>query len=563
MQIMKKLLFLIVGVSIFLFDGKAQISLDKQTKIDALFSQWDNENSPGASIGIIKDGKLIYSKSYGMGNLDYQIPLTADSKFYIASTTKQFTAACIALLSIEGKIGLDDEIQKYIPEIPNYGQKITIRNLVFHTSGLRDYLGLMYLSGKSVEDYFTNDDGIKLISKQLALNSSPGKEFIYSNSGYILLAEIVNRASGMTIREYADKNIFHPLGMKNTFFNDDRSQITKNRVISYRKEAGTLKRFVQNFDGLGDGNLLTTVNDLYLWDQNFYHKKVGGDEFIDLISTPGVLVSTPEMLHKGDTVQYAFGLGHRKYKGLNVVAHSGAFLGFRTQLIRFQEQNFSVIVLSNISDFKPSEKVYRITDILLDDKILENKIEKITPEKSNSFKLTNKKLDDFSALYWNNRDDQLINIYLKNDTLRYSNNENRENLLLPISKNKFKLINSTTDITIKFELKDNKAYKMLAITDRDTPKESFAFEKIPVTGEYIRSFVGSYYSDELDCTYELKTNDDTLILYINGEEIITLNPLMDNFFTDDYYGTFRFKNDDHLEFILNSGRIRGIKFIKH
>jgi len=560
---MKKLLFLIVGVSIFLFDGKAQISLDKQTKIDALFSQWDNENSPGASIGIIKDGKLIYSKSYGMGNLDYQIPLTADSKFYIASTTKQFTAACIALLSIEGKIGLDDEIQKYIPEIPNYGQKITIRNLVFHTSGLRDYLGLMYLSGKSVEDYFTNDDGIKLISKQLALNSSPGKEFIYSNSGYILLAEIVNRASGMTIREYADKNIFHPLGMKNTFFNDDRSQITKNRVISYRKEAGTLKRFVQNFDGLGDGNLLTTVNDLYLWDQNFYHKKVGGDEFIDLISTPGVLVSTPEMLHKGDTVQYAFGLGHRKYKGLNVVAHSGAFLGFRTQLIRFQEQNFSVIVLSNISDFKPSEKVYRITDILLDDKILENKIEKITPEKSNSFKLTNKKLDDFSALYWNNRDDQLINIYLKNDTLRYSNNENRENLLLPISKNKFKLINSTTDITIKFELKDNKAYKMLAITDRDTPKESFAFEKIPVTGEYIRSFVGSYYSDELDCTYELKTNDDTLILYINGEEIITLNPLMDNFFTDDYYGTFRFKNDDHLEFILNSGRIRGIKFIKH
>ena len=231
--IMKNLLILIFGVVTLSFNVKAQIEKDDQVTIDSLFLQQDNESSPGAAIGIIQEGKLIYTKGYGMGNLDYQIPLSADSKFYIASTSKQFTATCIALLSIEGKIGLDDEIQKYITEIPNYGKKITIRNLVHHTSGLRDYLGLMYLSGKSFEDYFTIDDGIKLLTNQRSLNFSPGEKHLYSNSGYILMAEIVNRVSGMTIREYADKNIFRPLGMTNTFFNDDYSQITKNRVISY------------------------------------------------------------------------------------------------------------------------------------------------------------------------------------------------------------------------------------------------------------------------------------------------------------------------------------------
>jgi len=552
---MKKSLVIIFEIFLIALNVSAQIGVDQRAKIDSLFLQWDSENSPGATIGIVQGGKLIYTKGYGMGNLDYKIPLSDDSKFYIASTSKQFTAACIALLSIEGKISLDDEIQKYIPELPRYEDKITVRNLIHHTSGLRDYLGLMYLSGKSFEDYFTINDGIKLLTKQMATNFKPGDEYLYSNSGYILLAEIVNRVSGMTIRKYADKNIFQPLGMTNTFFNDDHSQITENRVISYRKQSDTLKRFVQNFDALGDGNLITTINDIYLWDQNFYHNKVGGKEFVDLILTRGTL-------NNGDTLQYAFGLGHGMYRGLKTVSHGGAFLGFRTQYIRFPEQNFSVIVFSNVSDFNPTAKAYQIANILLKDYLKDSSIQEKTSVTSKPIKISNKKLEEFSALYWNEKDGYSRKIYVKNDTLWYHRSEDNESVLLPVSKNEFEMLGVAADLKVKFELKEKKPYKMIVTIDDGDPIESIAYEKPAITADYLESFAGSYYSVELDCIYELKMRGDDLIVYLKGDDFGKLYPIMDNLFTNDDIGTFRFKETDHSEFIMNSGRVRGINFIK-
>ena len=352
--------------------------LKENQEIDSLFVEGEDNQSPGAAIAVIKKGELIYSKGYGMANLDYGIPITNDSKFYIASVSKQFTAACIALLSIEGKIGLDDNIRDYLPEIPNYGEKITISNLVHHTSGLRDYLVLMYLAGDSFEEYFSIDDGIKILERQNELNFSPGEAFQYSNSGYILLAEIVNRASGMTIREYAEKNIFQPLGMKNTFFNDNYKQVINNRVISYHPEDdGTYERFLLSFDALGDGNLWTTVNDLYLWDQNFYSQIVGGKDFIDIILSPGVL-------NNGDNLQYAFGLFCEQYKGLKTISHSGGMLGFGAHYIQFSDLDFSVIVLTNRSDINPTVKAFEVADIFLKNKFVDTSEKKeLEPEQLN------------------------------------------------------------------------------------------------------------------------------------------------------------------------------------
>ena len=385
---MKKKFLLLTFISLY-FTSFGQ--LIESQEIDKLFVEWENNQSPGAAIGVIKKGKLIVSKNYGIANLDYGIPITIDSKFYIASTSKQFTAACIALLSIEGKIGLDDNIRNYLPEIPDYGKEITIKHLLHHTSGLRDYLVLMYLSGESFEDYFSIDDGIKKLEKQKSLNFSPGEKHQYSNSGYMLLAEIVNRTSGMTIRQYAEKNIFHPLGMKNTFFNDDHKQITKNRVISYHpQDDGTFKRFLQNFDALGDGNLLTTINDLVLWDQNFSTQIVGGRKLNDIILSPGVL-------NNGDTLEYAFGLIHEEYKGLKTISHSGGMLGFNTQYIRFPEQNLSVIVLANRSDANATNKAFKIADIFLKNKFVDKS--EIKELKTNMPTVANtKKKTDFSNL---------------------------------------------------------------------------------------------------------------------------------------------------------------------
>ena len=551
---MKKLLILIIGVLTVSFSANAQIEKEDQVKIESLFSEWDSENSAGVAIGIIQDGKLIYTKAYGMGNLDYNIPLSASSKFYIASTAKQFTAACIALLSMEGKIDLDDEIQKYIPELPEYENKITIRNLIHHTSGLRDYLELMDMRGQSFEDYFTINDGLKLIAKQNTTNFIPGDEYLYSNSGYIILAEIVNRISGMTIRQYAQKNIFQPLGMTNTFFNDDHSQITKNRVISYRNQSDTLKRFVQNFDALGDGNLLTTINDIYLWDQNFYHHKVGGKELNDLISTQGVL-------NNGNTINYAFGLIQEKYKGLKTVYHGGGFLGFRTQFIRFPEQNFSVIVFANTPDVNPTAKAYEIADIMLEDKLLEPSKEVEPSITSKTIKISNRKLKEFSAMYWHAEGQNSRKLYVKNDTLRYQRSENNESKLLPISENEFKMSNFP-GVKVKFSLKKDKKYTMIVTLDDGTLIESFAYEPPTITNNYLESFAGLYFSSELDCIYKFKMKDNSLFLYRNENELGELIPVMNNLFINNTIGTFRFNESNKSEFNLNSERVRNLNFIK-
>lgn len=334
------------------------------TRVDSLFARWDKPSSPGCAVGVIRDGKLIYARGYGRANLDYDIPIGAASKFYIASTSKQFTAACIALLAVRGKLSLDDDIRKYLSEFPDYGTPVTIRHLVHHTSGIRDYLALMQLGGKSFEDYFDQQDAIRIICRQKALNFQPGSEYLYSNSGYVLLAEIVRRVSGTTLRKFAGLEFLAPLGMANTFFNDDHNQVITDRVISYRPDwPHGYRQFLQNFDAVGDGNLLTTVNDLYLWDQNFYHAKAGGAEWLRLMLTPG-------MTNNGDSLDYAFGLRKGSYRGSRTIDHGGAMLGFRTQLLRFPDQRFSAVVLANSMDINAGGLAYQVADIFLEGRLM-------------------------------------------------------------------------------------------------------------------------------------------------------------------------------------------------
>ena len=555
--VMKAVITIFFVVLALGLDVNAQINPEEQAKIDSIFSQWDHPNSPGVAIGIVKDGKLVYSKGYGMANLDYGIPISGTSKFYIASMAKQFTAACIALLAIEGKIDLDDEVHAYIPELPRYGKVITIRNLVHHTSGLRDYLELMYLSGTSFEDYFTIEDGIQLLGRQSNVNFSPGEKHSYSNSGYILLAEIVNRVSGMTIREYADRNIFKPLGMNDTFFNDDHSQIINNRVVSYRKESDTFKRYVQNFDALGDGNLITTIKDLYLWDQNFYRPKVGGAKFLDLMLTKG-------RLNNGDTIDYAFGLVHDTYKGLPTLSHGGAFLGFRTQFIRFPEQRFSIIVLASVSGSNPTGKAYQIADILLKDKLSasEPEVQKLTSFEVEPVPLTKDELRQFEDSYWSYEENYSRKIYLKSDTLRYSRGEQNENRLLPIDRNEFQMLDVTDGLRVNFHLKYGKPYKMIVTVNGNNPSELYAYMPLEAKDQDLKALEGSYYSKELDCTYVLKVRLDGLVLMINDVEMGHLRPIMDGLFVIEDFGVIKFDEKNKNVFVLDANRVKQIKFSK-
>ena len=534
----------------------AQDDPEAQMKIDALFQQWDHEQSPGAAIGIIQNGALIYARGYGSANLDYQIPLSPDSRFYIASIAKQFTAACIALLSIEGKLSLDDDIRLYFPDLPGYGSTITIRHLIHHTSGLRDYLSMMYLSGKSFEDYFNNEDGIALIARQKALNFPPDEEYLYSNSGYIMLAEIVHKVSGMPIREYADQHIFKPLKMNNTFFNDDHTQVTENRVISYRNVGDdTFKRFVQNFDGHGDGGMISTIHDLYLWDQNFYHKQVGGEEFVEL------MLSRRE-LNNGYLSTYSFGLEHGNYKGLDIVVHGGNFLGFNHHFTRFPDQQFSVIILSNVPEIDPYFMTDRISDIYLSEAYkmppASDEIEStpITP-----LNLSSDILERYSGSYWNHKESFSRSVYVRNDTLRFDRGMNNVSALIPIGPDKFKMLVGG-NVTVTFDGGDQEARLMTVNINEDSFFEFAQYEPDPYDTKGLAEFSGSYYSEELDCVYELKMKDGDLVLFIENKEISTLGPIMENMFMSNLAGIIAFNEENDSEFVVTNNRVRGVIFSK-
>jgi CubicO group peptidase (beta-lactamase class C family) len=336
-------------------------------RVDELFLEWDKPDVPGCALVIIQDGEIVYERGYGCADLEHNIPITPEIVFDIASTSKQFTATCIALLARLGKLSLDDAIQKHIPEMPEHAHPITIRHLIHHTSGLRDYLTLMDLAGMRYENEYPDEQVIDLICRQKELNFQPGDEHLYSNTGYLLIGEIVKRASGKTLRLFADEWIFTPLGMKKTHFHDDFTEIVKDRAVGYSaKKDGGFRIDMSIFDVVGDGCVYTTVEDLYLWDQNFYHNIIGnyGQDLIAEISTPG-------KLNNGIIVDYAFGLDLGKYRGLDLISHAGDWAGYRSEMLRFPEQKFSVILLANFSEINPTGLAKRIADIYLENEFTE------------------------------------------------------------------------------------------------------------------------------------------------------------------------------------------------
>jgi CubicO group peptidase (beta-lactamase class C family) len=337
---------------------------EKFKQVDKIFEAWNKPDSPGCSIAIIQNGKIIYARGYGMANLDYGIPNSSETVFRIGSTSKQFTAACIQILNEKGKLSLDDDIRRYVPEIPEYEHKVTIRHMIHHTSGIRDYLTLQSLAGVSDEANYHADEVVRILSRQKALNFDPGEEYLYSNSGYILLAVIVERVSGQSLAEFARTNIFDPLGMKNTHYHDDNTRIVKNRATGYAPAREGFRVSDTINELIGDGAVFTTVEDLYLWDQNFYNNTIVSPEFMRNLQKTG-------LFNSGEKMTYAMGLRVNEYRGLKRVNHGGTFVGFRADMMRFPDQEFTVICLANLSSTNPTRLCTQVAEVFLADKFTE------------------------------------------------------------------------------------------------------------------------------------------------------------------------------------------------
>jgi CubicO group peptidase (beta-lactamase class C family) len=331
-----------------------------EARVDKLFERWDKPGSPGCALAVVKDGAVIYKRGYGMANLEYDVPITPASIFHVASISKQFTAMAVTMLAQEGKLSLDDDVRKYLPEVPDFGKVITLRHLIHHTSGLRDQWNLLVLAGWRMEDVITEQDILELVKRQKELNFEPGKEHLYCNTGYTLLALVVQRVTGQTLREFTQARIFEPLGMKNTHFHDDHRMIVKNRAYSYEPKRGGYENSPLQFANVGATSLFTTVEDLALWDRNFYDGRVGGSDVLAAMLTKG-------KLNDGKEIDYASALVIGEYKGLRTVEHGGADAGYRADLLRFPDQHFSVIILANLATFDPGGLARRVADLYLAD----------------------------------------------------------------------------------------------------------------------------------------------------------------------------------------------------
>ncbi len=332
-------------------------------RVDSLFAAWDKRDTPGCALAVVQDGKIIYKRGYGMANLEYGIRNTPATIFHVASVSKQFTAFAIHLLAQEGKLSLDDDARKYLPELHDFGKTITIRHLLHHTSGLRDQWDLLRLAGWRMADVITEQDILGLVWRQRELNFDPGTEYLYCNTGYTLLGQIVERVSGKSLREFTQERIFQPLGMKHTHFHDDYRMLVKNRAYSYEpKSGGGYQRSVLSFSNVGATSLFTTVEDLARWDQNFYKGRVGGQAVLAAMQQKG-------HLNNGAELDYASGLVLGDYRGLKVVEHNGADAGYRADLLRFPDQKFSIIVLANTAEFDSSDMARKVADIYLQDRL--------------------------------------------------------------------------------------------------------------------------------------------------------------------------------------------------
>jgi len=388
--------------------------------VDKMFEQWDKNDTPGAALGIFKDGRIIYTRGYGMANLEYNIPMTPQTVFRIASVSKQFTAMCIAILAEQGKLSLDDGIRKYIPEMHEYETPFTVRHLVHHISGVRDYMTLQGLVGSG--DYYSSQDALEMLSRQKGLNFKPGDQYSYANSGYFLLAEIVGRASGMKTSEFAKKYIFEPLGMSSTHFHDDLNMIVKNRASGYSavREEGGYRINMTQLDMIGDGGIYTTIEDFFKWDQNFYNNKLGNgtQDLIDMVLTRG-------KLNDGEEISYAFGLNVGTDRGLKRISHSGSFAGFRTTYTQYPDQGFSVVIFTNNS-ISPGRIAGRIADLYLADQFTEPPPEREerqprqqrTPQtRPEPITLSASQMQEYVGIYYSDELDVFAAIKMENNNL--------------------------------------------------------------------------------------------------------------------------------------------------
>jgi len=560
---MKKTFFFhsLLIFSLFVFSisffAEAQITDDKYKQIDSLFLDWNTPNHPGGVIGVMKEGETVFLKSYGLASLEYLVPNSTETIFNTASVSKQFTAMGMVLLDLQDKLSVDDDIRKHIPELPYFGETVTIRHMLHHTSGLRSFHALLALAGWREDDSRTNDDLYRFMNTQQNLNFSPGDQYAYCNTGYMLMAKIIENVTGAKFPTWMKENIFEPLGMINTYVEDEYNRVVRNNATSYYKTEEGFAHAVEYWGYVGSGNMHSTANDLLKWLNNFDTPTPGWEAPFELLQTQNNFIN-------GQLNDYAFGIGIGKYKGLKRITHGGSIGGFRSFVCTYPEQKLNIAVLTNFSSANSGFINNQVSDILLSDVFQEPSVNQESKEPRKTIKLSSKKLQEFESDFWNEKEDYKRKIYLKDDTLRYFRSENSKSPLVPIGKSEFQMINVEDDIVVSFSSNDTDKLILTLVINDGIPSIFEAFDFIPSSPEKLSAYTGEYFSPELRSSYFFSMQDDTLKYHHPRHGTFNLHEIKEDVYESNWpLNLIKFQKDDYGKitgFLVSNDRVMNLWF---
>lgn len=521
----------------------AQSWPDTVSRIEKLFARY-TADKPGASVTIARNGKVLYSKAWGMADMEHNIALSPTAPIEAGSVSKQFTAAAILILEQDGKLSLDDDVRKYIPELPDYGRPITLRQMMTHTSGLKDWGSIAAMSGweRSTKTY-DNDDALYILARQKTLNHTPGEEFIYSNSNYNLFAIIVKRVSGMSLYDFSKKRIFEPAGMAQTEWRANFKKIVPNRALAYSQSNGEWFTDMPNEYVYGNGGLLTTTADLVKWNEYYSANKLG---------TGGLLAkqTATSTFNNGQRNNYAAGLFIQKFRDELLWTHSGATASYRANLDYFPTLGLSIAFLSNTSAFDRDT-----TDVLTELRRIFLALPATATNKPATppvFTVAAEKLDGYAGWYRNTKSGGGMRLVSKDGKLLTGNNTP----LSPIADGVFGANNN------RLVFGPNNESAFMINSDNDTTV--FSRESAPELNESnIHAYAGEYYSEETESKIWIAVADGKLVLRIKPADNFPLRPAYKDGF-EAPFGPLRFFRDGNKvkSFHFSTGRARNVEFVK-
>jgi CubicO group peptidase (beta-lactamase class C family) len=537
---------LLVVLSISSAVSTQTINDETLKQIEKIMEKYKPTN-PGCQLSISQKGKVIFSKAYGMADIERNVPLTTESVLDAGSVSKQFTAAAILLLEQQGKLSLQDDIRKYLPEMPNYGVTVTLGQMMYHTSGLRDWLNIAKLTGwDNSNKVYSNNDVLEIMMRQKALNFKPGELWSYSDSNYNLLAIVVERVSGMSLAEFTKKHIFEPAGMNRTQWKDYFKKIVPNRAIAYGDDNGVFRIEMPIDYTYGDTALLTTTEDLLKWNAFYLSGKFGN---------PSLLDKQTQIVpyNNGKTGTYAAGLFVGKIRGWKSISHTGASRGYLASLEHFPEADLSIAWLSNTRDNSDSPPVFRLVRNLF----ITNK--NPPPPKEPEIKaitLTAEQLKKYEGWYreesWGSG--SAVKLAVKDGKLEIT--EGGGGTIVPTGKDTFAIGSSKVQY---FE-----SSKKMVFTSPDETTTLTAVEGPVINEKTLSEYSGVYYSDETESKMTFKIKDGKLLMSFNLNKEFGLKPLYKDRFRSQL-GDIIFVTDKKKKIVgfkVSEGRADGIKFDK-